>query len=115
MSADDDRARRIAAIQARLAPPPPEPDAEADSGGSGGSGTASPQFRGAGAPRHLAKAWSRPSEREETEKRREMARIVQRTIVRDSGYAQAATCVEVSWPKDPLGGAPGRARTGAYE
>ncbi len=90
MAMDDDRARRLAAIQARLAPtdvPPP-----ADGGGSG-SGSSTPLR---GAPRHLPKAWTRPSEKDEREKRRELARVLQRTIVRDSGYTQAATCVEVS-------------------
>ncbi|CAK9782704.1 hypothetical protein CC85DRAFT_285581 [Cutaneotrichosporon oleaginosum] len=85
----DDRERRLAAIQARLAPAP-APDAESTSPPSG-SGGSTPLFA---APRHLPKAWTRPSEREDREKRRELARVLQRTIVRDSGYQQAATCVE---------------------
>ncbi|BEI86521.1 hypothetical protein CcaverHIS002_0608080 [Cutaneotrichosporon cavernicola] len=81
-----DRARRLAAIQARLAPPPDA--APVDSVSSGTNASLIP------APRHLPKAWTRPSEREEREMKRELARVLQRTIVRDSGYRQAATCVE---------------------
>ncbi|TXT08642.1 hypothetical protein VHUM_02770 [Vanrija humicola] len=85
-AADDTRARRLAAIEARLAPAQPEAAA-----GTPSLGTTTPLF---GAPAHLPKGWTRPSARDENERRRELARILNRTIIRDSSYAQAAACVE---------------------
>jgi hypothetical protein len=94
---DDDRARRLAAIEARLNPAP----AATDSPGSGSSGTSSPApaARGPlfGAPRPAQPTgWVRPSPKAEAERRRELARILNRTVVRDNSYADAAGCVEVS-------------------
>jgi hypothetical protein len=37
-----------------------------------------------------------PTEKENTETRREFARLLDRGIVRDNGYREAATAVEVS-------------------
>ncbi|GMK57839.1 hypothetical protein CspeluHIS016_0406730 [Cutaneotrichosporon spelunceum] len=96
----DDRARRLAAIEARLAASPDHEtapaahDATSPSWAPGltasGPSTTPPRS----GPRHLPPSWTRPSEKQEREKHRELARILQRTIVRDSGYTQAATCVE---------------------
>lgn len=87
--AADARARRLAAIEARLNPPKEE-----DAAAPGSSGTSTPGSREP--PRNMPKPWTRPNERDENEKKREMARLLNRTIVRDSGYRQAAECVEVS-------------------
>lgn len=96
----DERARRLAAIEARLNPPTePSPAASAEGDGSAsaprsgsGSGNATPRTP----PRGLPKPWTPPSDHARRERRRELARILNRTIVRDSGYAQAAACIEVS-------------------
>lgn len=106
-TADDERTRRLAAIEARLNPqrdtvadasaPGAGTPGSAGSAGAASSGTSTPLFgSNNGPPRNLPKAWKRPTAREELERRREVARILNRTIVRDSGYRQAAECVEVS-------------------
>jgi len=95
----DDRARRLAAIEARLNPSSADPDAGSGTGNSTPSSTSSAKPASAplfGAPRNLPKAWTRPSEREQTEKKRELARVLNRTVIRDNSYAAAAGCVEVS-------------------
>ncbi|RSH83311.1 uncharacterized protein EHS24_006987 [Apiotrichum porosum] len=104
-TADDERTRRLAAIEARLNPqrdtvadasaPGAGTPGSAGSAGAASSGTSTPLFgSNNGPPRNLPKAWKRPTAREELERRREVARILNRTIVRDSGYRQAAECVE---------------------
>ncbi|KAL1406247.1 hypothetical protein Q8F55_007941 [Vanrija albida] len=87
-AADDARARRLAAIEARLAPPAPEPASS-----SASPGAATPLF-GSRPPAHLPPAWTHPAPREENERRRELSRILNRGIIRDSSYAQAVGCVE---------------------
>lgn len=94
--AAESRARRLAAIEARLNPP--RDDAEASSGDSG-TRASTPSARAP--PRNLPKPWTRPSEKEESEKRRELTRLLNRTIIRDSGYRQAAECVEVRVRREP--------------
>lgn len=94
--AADARARRLAAIEARLNPPK-EDDGAAAAAGSSGSNTP-----GREPPRNMPKPWTRPSEREQNEKKRELTRLLNRTIVRDSGYRQAAECVEVSAESSPV-------------
>lgn len=91
--AADARARRLAAIEARLNPPKEE-DGATDTGG-----TSSPSAREP--PRNMPKPWTRPSDRDENEKKRELTRLLNRTIIRDSGYRQAAECVEVSLIPQP--------------
>lgn len=103
-SSSDARAARLAAIEARLNPPKDDdavasqqqasgtPNAASSASSASGRGTnATPGTAGTSGT-----GWKRPNEREVTEKRRELARVLQRTIVRDSGYAKAADCVEVS-------------------
>lgn len=90
--AADARARRLAAIEARLNPP--KEDDGASGTGTPGTGTSTPNAREP--PRNMPKPWTRPNEREENEKKRELTRLLNRTIIRDSGYRQAAECVEVS-------------------
>jgi hypothetical protein len=95
----DDRARRLAAIEARLNPPTDDAEGTATVTSAPNSGSSSPtkqQQQPLFAPRALPKAWTRPSERDELEKKRELARVLNRTIIRDSGYAAAEGCVEVS-------------------
>lgn len=84
------RAARLAAIEARLNPPKEEEEAREP----GSSESPAPPVSGNGSRDNGLGA--KRSAREEAEKKRELARTLQRTIVRDSGYAQAAGCVEVS-------------------
>ncbi|WOO83758.1 uncharacterized protein LOC62_05G007281 [Vanrija pseudolonga] len=91
-AADDARARRLAAIEARLAPAAPEPAPASTSASGPSSGATTPLF--GARPAHLPKPWTRPSARDENERRRELARILNRTIIRDSSYSVAVACVE---------------------
>lgn len=48
-------------------------------------------------------AWQ-PSEKGDSEKRKEYNRLLYRGIVRDNGYKQASDCLEVGFPDDGHGG-----------
>lgn len=45
----------------------------------------------------VEEVWVQPSEKEDAAAKRELGRLIDRGIVRDNGYKQAAEAVEVSW------------------
>jgi hypothetical protein len=48
-------------------------------------------------PEPVIERWVQPSEEDDMRWKRELARALDRGIVRDNGYKECAECVEVSW------------------
>lgn len=96
----DQRAAALAAAEARLRPAidPASPiDASAGASVPEGSGISTPTRSGlfSGAASSSVKKWE-PTEKEDRETRLMFSRLLDRGIVRDNGYKDAATCVEVN-------------------
>jgi hypothetical protein len=78
------RAARLAAIEARLNPPSTSTSASAqspDTSASGKTAAAEPPWK--------------PSGKGDNEKKKEFMKLLYRGIVRDNGYKEASTCVDV--------------------
>jgi hypothetical protein len=78
------RAARLAAIEARLNPASQSQDPSASSS----SGTTSEPAKPA------TPAWQ-PTEKGDLEKKKEFTKLLYRGVVRDNGYKEASTCVDV--------------------
>lgn len=74
------RAARLAAIEARLNPPSTSAQSP-DTSASGKTAAAVPPWK--------------PTDKGDNEKKKEFMKLLYRGIVRDNGYKEASTCVDV--------------------